>query len=65
MLGLSIEHRVIWYEPECEIYPIRDYSKTKQDEILKRFEANSMDELKAGSYVESDDVRVVITEIED
>ena len=67
MLGLSIEHRSIWYEPEYEIYPIGDYSKTKQDEILDRFGVRSMDELKniVGSYVEDDCVRVTITEIED
>lgn len=65
MLGLSIEHKSIWYEPEYEIYPIGDYSETKQKEILKRFDVNSIDELKPGSYVETDDVRVVIVEIED
>jgi hypothetical protein len=47
------------------VHPIGDYSETKQKEILKRFEVKTMDELKVGSYVEDDDVRVVIVEIED
>lgn len=65
MLGLSIEHRQFWYKPEYMVHPIGDYSETKQKEILKRFEVKTMDELKVGSYVEDDDVRVVIVEIED
>lgn len=65
MRGLSIEHRSIWYEPEYEIYPIGDYSKTKQEEILERFGVESLEELKVGSYIEDDCVRVIITEIED
>ena len=65
MLALSIEHRPRWYEPEYEIYPIGDYSKTKQEEILSRFGVNSMDKLIVGSYVEDDRIRVKIVEIED
>ena len=65
MLGLSIEHRSIWYEPEYEIYPIGDYSKTKQEEILSRFGVESMEDLKVGSYIEDDNVRIVVVEIED
>jgi hypothetical protein len=65
MLGISIEHKSIWFVPESEIYPIGDYSKTKQDEILSRFGVNSMDELKPGSYIEDDRVRVTIVTIED
>lgn len=65
MLGLSIEHKSIWFEPEYIVHPIGDYSKTKQEEILKRFGVSSMDELKPGSYIETDDVRVVVVEIED
>lgn len=65
MLALSIEHKSIWYEPESEIYPIGDYSKTKQEEIAERFGVNSIDELKIGSYIEDDNVRVIIVTIKD
>lgn len=65
MLGLSIEHKVVWYLPENRVHPIGDYSKTKQDDILKHFGIESIGELKPGSYVETDDVRVIIVDIED
>ncbi len=65
MIGLSIEHKDKWYEPEFDIHPIGDYSETKKHSICLRFEVSSVDELKPGMCVENRSVRVIVVEIDD
>lgn len=65
MLGLSIEHKSRWYEPEYEVHPIGDYSESKQYLICLRFHVGCIDELKPGMYTEGKELRVEVVEIDD
>ena len=65
MIGLNVEHKALWYEPEYNVHKIGDFSPYKQQLICKRFEVESIDELTVGTYVENDNFRVTVVEIDD
>jgi hypothetical protein len=64
MLALSIEDKLCWNRPMVNVIPIEEYSDFKKQLICQRFEVDSIEELKVGSFVENDDERTTIVEVD-
>jgi hypothetical protein len=65
MLGLSIEDSYCWNRPTLRVIPIDDFSDFKKQLICEKFGVNSIEELKVGSFVDVNDERTTVVEIEE
>ena len=65
MLALSIEDKYLWNRPTLRVTPIEDFSDFKKQLICEKFGVNSVDELTVGSFIDADDERTTVVEIDD
>lgn len=65
MLALSIEDKLCWNRPIVRIIPIDDFSDFKKQLICQHFEVPTIEQLRPGMFVDNDNERTTVVEIDD